>query len=345
MKFSEIVQKLNTTADNMLTSVNIDPEISGVAPVSEAEKNKLSYIEGGKFASYVNTTNASALILPKNETLQQLATDRGIAWIACADPRLLFAQTIALFYQPFRPTSAIHATAVIDDLAEIGENVYIGAHVVIHGKAKIGHNVCIHPNVVIYPEVTIGDGSILHANCTIHERSIIGKNCVINSGAVIGSEGFGFVPTKQGWFKMEQSGNVVLEDGVEVGCNSCIDRPATGETRIGENTKIDNLVQIGHGCKIGKNCALSGLVGLAGGVELGNNVILAGNVGIANQVKIGDGAIASAKAGIHNDVPPGEIVSGMPAIPHKIFLKTAAIYNRLPEIYQSLKQLQRRWKD
>jgi UDP-3-O-[3-hydroxymyristoyl] glucosamine N-acyltransferase len=195
---------------------------------------------------------------------------------------------------------------------------------------------------VIYPDAQIGDRTILHANCTIHERSRIGADCVIHSGAVIGAEGFGFVPTPQGWFKMEQSGCTVLEDGVEVGCNSTIDRPAVGETRVGRNTKIDNLVQIGHGCQVGQNCAFAAQVGMAGGVKVGNGVILAGQAGIANQAKIGDGAIASAKAGIHNDVEPGAIVSGIPALPHKHFLKVAAVYSRLPEIYQTLKQLQRR---
>ncbi len=346
MKFSEIGQKLSSTCTGTTQiCTHIDPEISGVAPIDEASSGTLSYIEGGKFSVYVNTTNASALILPQDEILQQKATQRGIAWIGSNDPRFLFAQAIALFYQPFQPAPGIHPTAVIDPLAEVGENVYIGAHVVIQAKVKIGKNVVIHPNVVIYPEVEIGDRTILHANCTIDERTQIGADCVIHSGVVIGAEGFGFVPTPTGWSKMEQSGYVVLEDRVEVGCNSTIDRPATGETRIGENTKIDNLVQIGHGCKIGKNCAISGLVGLSGGVKLGKNVILAGNVGIANQVKIGDGAIATAKAGIHSDVAPGAIVTGLPAIPHKLFLKTAAIYNRLPEIYQSLKQIQRRLGD
>jgi UDP-3-O-[3-hydroxymyristoyl] glucosamine N-acyltransferase len=202
--------------------------------------------------------------------------------------------------------------------------------------------VCIHANVVIYPDAKIGDRTTLHANCSIHERTRIGAGCVIHSGAVIGAEGFGFVPTSTGWVKMEQSGYTVLEDGVEVGCNSAIDRPAVGETRVGRNTKIDNLVQIGHGCQIGAGCALAGQVGMAGGVTLGNGVILAGQAGIANQVKIGDRAIGSAKAGIHNDVAPGEIVSGNPAVPHKQYLKVSAVLGRIPEMYQTLKQLQRK---
>lgn len=343
MKFSQVVEKLNLASSRTLTaSVATDPEITGAAPVDEAASDKISYIEGAKFASHAASTNASALILPLDESLQAECDDRHIAWIAAPDPRLLFAQTIALFYQPFRPTSEIHSSATIHPTAQIGENVYIGPHAVIQPGVKIGSNVCIHPNVVIYPDAEIGSGTVLHANCVIHERTRIGANCVIHSGAAIGSEGFGFVPTATGWVKMEQSGCTVLEDGVEVGCNSTIDRPAVGETRIGQNTKIDNLVHVGHGCQVGKNCAFAAHVGMAGGVKIGNNVILAGQVGIANQAKIGDGAIATAKAGIHSDVAPGAIVTGVPAIPHKLFLKAAAVYNRLPEMYQSLKQIQRK---
>ncbi|MEZ2238285.1 UDP-3-O-(3-hydroxymyristoyl)glucosamine N-acyltransferase [Microcoleus sp.] len=343
MKFSQVVEKLNLASSRTLTaSVATDPEITGAAPVDEAASDKISYIEGAKFASHAASTNASALILPLDESLQAECDDRHIAWIAAPDPRLLFAQTIALFYQPFRPTSEIHSSATIHPTAQIGENVYIGPHAVIQPGVKIGSNVCIHPNVVIYPDAEIGSGTVLHANCVIHERTRIGANCVIHSGAAIGSEGFGFVPTATGWVKMEQSGCTVLEDGVEVGCNSTIDRPAVGETRIGQNTKIDNLVHVGHGCQVGKNCAFAAHVGMAGGVKIGNNVILAGQVGIANQAKIGDGAIATAKAGIHSDVAPGAIVTGVPAIPHKLFLKAAAVYNRLPEMYQSLRQIQRK---
>jgi UDP-3-O-[3-hydroxymyristoyl] glucosamine N-acyltransferase len=339
MKFSEILQKLGDAATYNNLSGDNDVEITGVAALDEAVAGELSYIEGSKFASFVDKTHASALILPKDEALQAQAQERGIVWIATSQPRLLFAKAIALFYQPWRPLAEIHPTAVIHPTAKIGNNVYIGAHVVIQEKVEIGDEVCIHPNVVIYPDAKIGDRTTLHANCTIHERSRIGADCVIHSGAVIGDEGFGFVPTQNGWVKMEQSGYTVLEDNVEIGCNSAVDRPAVGETRIGCDSKIDNLVQIGHGCQIGAGCALAGQVGMAGGVKLGKGVILAGQVGVANQVKIGDRAIASAQTGIHSDIAPGEVVCGSPAIPHKNYLKVSAIINRLPEIYQSVKKL------
>lgn len=343
MKFSEILNQFGNAATihSLTANPDHDPEITGVAALDEATSGTLSYVEGSKFASFVGKTNASALILPQDEKLQMQAQERGIVWIATPDPRLLFAKAIALFYQPYRPKPEIHPTAVIDSTAKIGSDVYIGPHVVIQPGVEIGNGVIIHPNVVIYLDAKIGDRTTLHANCTIHERTRIGADCVIHSGAVIGAEGFGFVPTRTGWFKMEQSGFTVLEDNVEVGSNSAIDRPAVGETRIGRSTVIDNLVQIGHGCQIGFGCAIAGQAAMAGGAKLGNRVILAGQVGISNQVKMGDGAIASAKAGIHSDVAPGEVVSGMPAISHKLYLKVCAISNRLPDMYESLKQLQR----
>ncbi len=343
MQFAEIVDRLSSLSkDNSLSQQkDFNPEITGVAPVDEATPESLSFIEGPKFAHMVTQTKAGALILPLDSNLQQTANDRGIAWISTPEPRLLFAHAIKLFYQPYRPLPKIHPAAVIDPGATIGEDVFIGAGVVIESGVTIGDRACIHPNVVIYPGSSIGSNTILHANCTIHERTRIGSNCVIHSGAVIGAEGFGFVPTREGWFKTEQSGYVVLEDGVEIGCNSTVDRPATGETRIGRNTKLDNMVHVAHSCQIGENCALAGQVGLAGGVKLGNRVILAGQVGVANAAKIGDGAIASAQTGIHNDIGAGEIVSGSPAMPNKLFLRVSAIYKRLPELHQTLKQLQK----
>jgi len=347
MKFSEILHQFGDAAiaHSLTDNPDHDPEITRVAAIDQASIGTLSYVESAKFGSFVGNTNASALILPQDEKLQVLAHQRGIVWIVTPDPRLLFAKAIALFYQPYHPIPEIHPTAVIDSTAKIGSDVYIGPHAVIQQRVEIGDRAIIHPNVVIYPDAKIGDRTILHANCTIHERTRIGTDCVIHSGAVIGAEGFGFVPTRTGWLKMEQSGYTVLEDGVVVGCNSAIDRPAVGETRVGSNTVIDNLVQIGHGCQIGAGCAIAGQVGMAGGVKLGNRVILAGQTGIVNQVKMGDGAIASAQSGIHNDVAPGEIVSGSPAMPYKLYLKVCAVYSRLPDMYQSLKQLQRKFKD
>lgn len=343
MKFSELIQSLEGVAATSLTSVpHIDPDLSGVAAIDEAASGTISYMEGAKYAAALTTTRASALILPLREELQGLTSARGIAWVSTADPRLMFARAIAQFYRPFRPAPGIHPTAVIDGSAVLGEGVSIGAYAVIQAGVTLGNAVCIHPHVVIYPEVSIGDRTLLHAHCTIHERTQIGADCVIHSGAAIGSEGFGFVPVPDGWVKMEQSGRVVLEDGVEVGCHSAIDRPAVGETRIGRNTKIDNLVQVAHGCHIQENTALAAQVGLAGGVQVGRRVILGGQVGVANNTRIGEGVQAGFKAALHGHVNSGEVMMGVPATPYRTFLKVSAIYSRLPEVYQALKELQKR---
>ena len=338
MLFSEIIQKLGPAVSSH--SLYSDPEIRGLSPIDQPQAGTLSYIESAKFASEIATTPVSAIVLPQNEEIIAQATAQGLAWLAAPEPRLLFAQSIGLFYQEFKPAAGIHPSAVIDPAVQLGQDVYVGAYVVIQGAVKIGDRAVIHPNVVIYPNVEIGADTVLHANCTIHERSRIGQRCVINSGTVIGAEGFGFVPTATGWFKMPQSGYTILEDQVEVGCNSAIDRPAVGETRIGRDTKLDNLVHIGHGCQIGSNCAIAAQVGLVGGVRIGNQVLMGGQVGVANKVNIGDRSMVSPKTGIHSDVEAGTVVSGYPAVPHKMWLKTSAIMNRLPEMYQAFKKLQ-----
>ncbi|MDB9313880.1 UDP-3-O-(3-hydroxymyristoyl)glucosamine N-acyltransferase [Spirulina sp. CS-785/01] len=352
MKFSEILQQLKpewVQTSSLATHPDCNPEIEGLAAVEAAIAGQLSYIEGETFAKVVQTpqemlqqTQGSALILPLDEGLQQEASHRGIAWIGSTEPRLLFARVTQLFYQPYRPAPQVHPTAVIDETVQLGKAVSIGANVVIQRNAVIGDGVCLFPNVTIYPEVEVGDNTVIHANCTIEEHTIIGKNCIIHAGAAIGSEGFGFVPSPtEGWVKMEQMGRVVLEDQVDIGSNTTIDRPALGETRIGYNTKIDNLVQIAHGCTVGQNCAISSQVGLSGKVTVGNQVLLAGQVGVANRVTIGEGAIATAKSGLHKDVPPKAIVSGYPAIPNKLWLKISAVYNRLPEMYKLFRKLSR----
>ena len=342
MRFSEIVGQLEIAETSSLESQpELDPEIVGVTAVQDSQPDTISYVEGKKFAPYIEQTSNAALILPVDKSLQAQATERGIAWASTPEPRLGFARAISLFYQPFHLSPGIHPSAIIDPTATIGKNVAIGAYVVIHAGATIEDNVCIHPQVVLYPDTRIGNSTTLHASCVIHERAQIGAHCVIHAGAVIGSEGFGFVPTAQGWEKMHQSGIVVLEDHVEIGCNTAIDRPAVGETRIGRNSKLDNLVHVAHNCQLADNCILAAQVGLAGGVELESLVVLGGQVGVANNAKIGKGAQAGSKAGLHSSVSAGSIMMGIPASPYRTYLKSSAIYNRLPEMHRTLKQLQK----
>jgi UDP-3-O-[3-hydroxymyristoyl] glucosamine N-acyltransferase len=212
---------------------------------------------------------------------------------------------------------------------------------VIGAGAVVGDGCVLHAGVVLYDDVELGEGCELHSGAVLHPGSRLGRGCVVHSNAVIASEGFGFVPTAAGWRKMPQTGRVVLEDGVEVGCGSTIDRPAVGETRIGAGSKIDNLVHVGHGVVTGRGCALAAQVGIAGGAVLGEGVILAGQVGVANRARIGDRAIASSKSGIHGEVAAGEVVSGYPAIPNRLWLRCSAAFSKLPEMARTLRALQR----
>jgi UDP-3-O-[3-hydroxymyristoyl] glucosamine N-acyltransferase len=224
----------------------------------------------------------------------------------------------------------------------VGKNCLFAAQVGVAGKVIIGDNVLIYPNVTVLDESTIGNQTTIWSGTVIRERCHIGSHCIVHPNATIGADGFGFRPDpERGLVKIPQIGNVIIGNGVEIGANSCVDRGKFSSTIVGDGCKIDNLVQIGHGSQLGTGCAIAGQSGMAGGVKVGNRVILAGQTGIANQVKIGDGAIASAQSGIHSDVAPGDIVSGSPAIPYKLYLKVAAIYSRLPEMYKSLKELQR----
>ncbi len=317
-----------------------DPEVSSAASLEKAIKGQISFLEKGSYLlKELDQTQSSALILPDEDDLIQKASEREIAFVSVNDPRIAFAEILDILNPKVSQKEGVHISAVIEKDVHIGSNVSIGANVYIGKDSTIGDHTVIHPGVVIYDKVCIGGSNELHANCVIHSNSKIGKHCVVNSNAVIGSEGFGFVPTKKGWKKMPQTGSVILEDSVEVGTGSTIDRPAVGETIIGSGTKIDNLVQIGHGAIIGKNCAMASQVGIAGGAKLGDGVILAGQVGVANRVKVGSNVIASSKCGIHCDIAPGQVISGFPAISNKLWLRCVANFKKLPEFAKTLKKL------
>jgi UDP-3-O-[3-hydroxymyristoyl] glucosamine N-acyltransferase len=343
MKFSELLKQLGIDLTQFEADFSFgDPEINGVATLADAAASDLGFLENKLFFKQVAETKAGALLIGNEPETIALVKSHKIPHIALPQPRLVFAGAIALFHPPNLPAPGIHPSAVIAPDVQLGESVYIAAHVVLGAGCKIGSNVYIYPNVTIYDGVSIGDRTVLHANCVIHANCEIGKGCMIHSGAAIGSEGFGFVPSANGtWAKMQQVGRTVLEDDVEVGCNAAIDRGALGDTRIGRGTKIDNLVQIGHGCKTAENCLMAGQVGLAGGVELGKNVILAGQVGITNHIKVGDRAMAAAQSGIAHDVESGAQVMGYPAIPAKTFFKATAVFRRLPELNKIVRELQK----
>ncbi len=336
MHFQDLLQHLEL---NLSPSSN--PDLTGVNTLELAQPNELAFLENKRFYHLLATTKAGALILPEETRVQQIAAERQIPFVSVPNPRLVFAKAIALFHPLRSIVGSVHPTVILGEGVTLGENVFIGAYTTIGNGVTIGNNVQIYPNVTIYDQVTIGDRSVIHSQCSIHTHTTIGADCLIHSGVVIGDEGFGFVPNQDGsWSKMPQVGKVVIEDQVEIGSNSCIDRAALGVTLIEKGTKIDNLVQIGHGCRIGENSLLAGQVGLAGGVKLGQNVILAGQVGVTNHIQIGDQAVVAAQSGIAEDLPPKSEVMGYPAFNSKDFFKATVIFRRLPELYKIIKQLQ-----
>lgn len=311
-------------------------EISGVAGIEEASSGHITFVANPKYAAAARTTRASAVIVDEKFPAIEAATLRS------KNTYLAFARAIELFYKPPAYAPGVHPTAVVHPSAKVGANASIGAYVVVDQDVEIGEHCVLLSHVVIYRGARIGDNFFAHAHAVVREHCVLGDNVVLQNGVIIGADGFGFAKNEQGqWHKIVQSGPAVLEDDVEVQANACIDRASIGETRIKSGARIDNLVQVGHGCTVGENTMLCSQVGLAGSTEVGNNVILAGQVGVAGHCKIGDGAIATAQSGIPNDVEAGHVVSGYPAIDNRQWLRTVAAYNKLPEIARAVRALEK----
>lgn len=323
MTLGEIASSLGMRLENG----SPDTEITGVAGIEEAGPGQVTFLANPKYAAAARITKASAVIVAEDFA----AT--GTTLLRSHNPYLDFARTLELFYRPPTYGPGVHSTAVIHPSAKIGKNASIGPYVVVDEDVQIGKNCVLLAHVVIYRGARIGNNFQAHAHAVVREHCRLGDNVTLQNGAVIGGDGFGFAKDNEGcWRKIVQSGPAVLEDDVEVQANACVDRASIGETRVGRGSRIDNLVQVGHGSRVGSNTLLCAQVGLAGSTEVGDNVILAGQVGVAGHCKIGDGVIATAQSGIPHDVPPGKVVSGYPAIDNKLWLRCVAMFSRLPEL-------------
>jgi UDP-3-O-[3-hydroxymyristoyl] glucosamine N-acyltransferase len=326
MKLSEIAQSLGARLDGD------DVEITGVAGIEEAGPGQITFVANPKYAPAAKTTKASAVIVGNNFPAITAATLR------CDNPYLTFARTIGLFYHPPRHPAGVHSTAEVHGSAKIGKHASIGPFVVVEEDVVIGDNAILHPHVVIYRGAHIGNNFHAHAHAVVREHCRLGDNVVLQNGVIVGADGFGFAKNENGdWEKIPQSGPTVIESDVEIQANACVDRASIGETRVRRGAKIDNLVQVGHGSEVGENSMLCAQVGLAGSTVVGKNVILAGQVGVAGHCTVGDGAIATAQSGIPNDVAPGKMVSGCPAIDNRQWLKSVAVFNRLPELARAIR--------
>jgi UDP-3-O-[3-hydroxymyristoyl] glucosamine N-acyltransferase len=312
-------------------------EIARVAAIGDAGPGDLTFFANPKYAAELRATRASAVILGER------AEQAPCAMLRTLDPYLAFAHAVALFADDWRPAPGVHARALVSENAVLARDVSIGPFAAIGERVRIGARTIIHPRVTVGRDVEIGDDCVVHAGVSIRERVRIGHRVVIQDGAVIGSDGFGFARRADGTHeKIPQVGGVAIEDDVEIGANSTIDRPAVGETRIGAGTKIDNLVQIAHGVSIGRRVLLAGQVGIAGSTVVEDDVTLAGQVGVSGHITIGKGTVATAQTGIPNSVEPGSVISGYPAIANRDWLKSSAVFRQLPELRKALVELERR---
>ncbi|MGH9398611.1 MAG: UDP-3-O-(3-hydroxymyristoyl)glucosamine N-acyltransferase [Terriglobia bacterium] len=329
MKLSDVAARIGCQLDG-----SPDLEISGVAGMEDATPGDLTFLSNPKYIRKAADTAAAAIIAGPDVQLPNRAVLRA------PDPYLAFAYALELFHPVARPPAAIHPTAVIAPTAKIGRNASISPYVVIEEGVTLGEACVLKSFVVIYEGAQIGDRFFAHAHAVVRENTRIGNDVILQNGVVVGGDGFGFVRQADGsYYKIVQPGTVVIEDEVEIQSNSCVDRATVGATRLRRGAKVDNLVQIGHGCEVGENSLLCGQAGLAGSSRVGRNVILAGQAGVAGHLTIGDNAIVSSQAGVPRDVPPGSVISGSPAIDNFLWLKCTAAYARLPELVSAVRKI------
>lgn len=313
-----------------------DLDITGVNGIEEAEPGQITFVSNPKYAAAAKTTRASAVIVDERFPAISAATLRS------KNPYLAFARAIDLFYKAPRYAPGIHPAAVIHSSAKIGANAHIGAYAVIDEDVRIGDNAVILAHVVIYRGVKIGNDFFAHAHSVVREYCELGDGVILQNGVIVGADGFGFAKDDAGkWAKISQSGPTILENNVEIQANACVDRASVGESRIKSGAKIDNLVQVGHGCTVGEDTLICSQTGLAGSTEVGNNVILAGQVGVAGHCKIGNGVIGYAQSGIHGDIPDGRILSGTPAFDARQWLRASTAYTKLPELARAVRALEK----
>lgn len=312
--------------------------ITGLGTLDSAIEGQITFLANPRYASKVETTSASAIILT------MAAKSYGKNVIVVDNPYLAFAMLLTLFTHRPRIAKGIMLGAFVSESVVIGTEPTVYPGTIIGDEVRIGNRVTLYPNVTIYDGVILGDDVTLHSGVSIREGCKIGNRVTIHNGTVIGSDGFGYVPNGQSWFKIPQIGNVVIEDDVEIGANATVDRAALETTRVGRGSKIDNLVQVAHNCLIGEDCIIVAQVGIAGSVKLGKHVTLGGQVAIVDHVSIGDNAMISGQSGVFNNVVAGAVVSGTPAMPHQARLKCAAVYPFLPEMRKTLSKLAGRMK-
>lgn len=333
-----LTRTVNELAEYLGGVVQGDGEIliSGLGSLDTADSKTLTFLANPKYASKVAETSAGAVLMaPGCERYGRVA-------IEVANPYLCFAKLLTLFYTTPHEPLGILSAAIVSETAKIGAGASIYPGACIGRNVVVGNRTVIHSGAVLYDNVVIGEDCTIHANAVVRERCRIGSRCILQPGAVIGSDGFGYAPDGSGYYRIPQIGIVVLEDDVEIGANSCIDRAAIEVTLIKRGTKLDNLVQIAHNCQIGEDCMIVSQVGISGSAKIGNHVTLAGQVGVAGHLTIGDNVLVGAQSGVPSSLPANAAYSGTPTMPHREWLKSALVVPRLPELKKTVSALEKR---
>ena len=311
-------------------------EIRRVAGILEAGPGDLTFVANPRYAAHLSTTRASAVIV-RPEVQAALPS------LLSEHPYLAMAQSATLLHPQPAPAPGVHPSAQVDATAVLGEGVHVGALAVVGPRARVGARSVLHPHVVLYADVRVGEDCLLHSGVQVREGCRLGDRVIVQNGAVVGADGFGFARDGSGrYVKIPHVGTVEIEDDVEIGALTAIDRASFGLTRVGRGTKIDNLVQVGHSVVIGEDTVLAGQVGIAGSTRLGKRVTLAGQVGVAGHLEIGDDVTATGQTGIPHSLEAGALVSGYPAIDNRAWLKSTAVFARLPELHRRLRELERK---
>lgn len=321
---------------------NSSAEVSGLSKIEEGKSGTLTFLANPKYVSHIYSTGASIAIV-SNDFVAEHALPETLTLIRVADAYGSFAKLLEAYSQFKRPRPGIHSSAVIDSSAVIGENVHIGAGVVIEPGANIGNNAVIMAQSYVGEHVKIGSFTTVHPGVKIYSDCVVGANCTLHAGVIIGADGFGFAPQADNRYaKVPQIGNVVVEDRVEIGANTAIDRATLGSTFIREGVKLDNLIQIAHNVEIGKNTVIAALTGIAGSTKIGENCMIGGQVGIAGHLTIANGVKIAAQTGISASVLKENVVlQGTPAVDTMDFKKSYIIHRRLPQLLERIERLEK----
>jgi UDP-3-O-[3-hydroxymyristoyl] glucosamine N-acyltransferase len=313
-----------------------DAEVDGIAPIEDALPGQVTFLSNPMYNKHVRVTKATAVIA------KEPIPDAGCAFLLAPNPYHAFACALELFHPPERPPAGVSPLASVHPGASVGRDVSIGPFCVLEEGAVIGDRVAMLAGVYVGKGSSVGEDSLLYPRVTLYHGVRVGKRAILHAGCVIGSDGFGFAPSEKGFRKILQVGTVEIDDDVEIGANTTVDRAALGVTRIGRGTKLDNLIQVGHNVSIGKDTVIAAQTGISGSCRIGNRVMIGGQAGLAGHLEVGDGVMLGAKSGVASSISAAEtpVWSGIPVMPHKTWLRMSVLLPSLPELFRRVKRLE-----